>query len=168
MEEIKDYCVIDIETTGLSKYRDKIIEIGCIKVKNHMIVDEMNVLINPHCKIPPFITHLNGITNKMVKDGIEIDEALLQLYDFVGNDVFVGHNIAFDIGFITQKSKECLGLVFNNQTIDTMRIARQKVICDNYKLATLCNYYHIVNESAHRALSDVLATYELYKKLINK
>lgn len=81
---INDYCVVDIETTGLSKYRDEIIEIGCVKVRNHLIVDEFNILIKPTRPISSYITSINGITNDMVKDGCSIEEAMIQFYDFVG------------------------------------------------------------------------------------
>lgn len=169
MKKIKNYCVLDIETTGLSKFRDAILEIGCIKIRNHEVVDKMCVLIHPHQTISSYITSINHITNEMVeREGIELEEALIQLYDFIEEDILIGHNLSFDMGFICQKSDECLGLSFDNQCIDTLSLARRKLCLPNYKLETLCNYYHIENKKAHRALSDVIATYELFEKLINE
>ena len=165
---INDYCVVDIETTGLSKYRDEIIEIGCVKVRNHLIVDEFNILIKPTRPISSYITSINGITNDMVKDGCSIEEAMIQFYDFVGEDIIVGHNVSFDMGFISHHAQKRLGLVFENIVMDTMKLARRNVKAINYKLSTLCDYYGIKNKQAHRALSDVYATYELFEKLIKK
>ena len=168
MKKVKDYCVIDIETTGLSRFRDDIIEIGCIKIRNHKAIAEYNVLINPHKPIPPFITSINHITDQMVKkEGIELEEALIGLYDFIEEDDLVGHNISFDMGFIRQKSLEGLGLSFDNSEYDTLRLSRRKLKCENYKLETLCKYYNVINKTAHRALSDVYATYEIFERLMN-
>lgn len=168
MKEVKNYCVLDIETTGLSKYKDEIIEIACVRVINHQIIDEMSVLVCPNNPIPPLITKITGITNEMVKRGISIEEALIQLYDFVGDEIIVGHNIGFDMGFIRYHSEKNLGLCFDNIELDTMKIARKEIVCVNYKLATLCSYFNIVNRQAHRALADVYATYELLENLQKK
>ena len=65
---IDDYCVIDIETTGLSWQKDKIIEIGILKVRNKEIIERYCQLINPQQNISPFITQLTGIDNQMVED----------------------------------------------------------------------------------------------------
>lgn len=169
MIQIKDYCVLDIETTGLSRFRDDILEIGCIKIRDHKIVDQINILINPHKPISPYITSINHITDEMVqKEGIELEEALICLYDFVEEDCLVGHNISFDMGFIKQKSLECLGLSFDHIQYDTMKLSRKRIKCQNYKLSTLCDYYNIQNKMAHRALSDVIATYQVFECLMKE
>ncbi len=164
-----NYCVLDIETTGLSKYKDTIIEIGCIKVRNHCVIDEFQVLVDPHRFITPFISYLTGISNEMVQhEGIEISDALIALYDFLGDDIILGHNVSFDMGFIQFQSNLELGLVFDNQLMDTMKLARKLIHCENYKLVTLCQFFDVQNNQAHRALGDVYATFEVYKKLIQK
>ena len=77
------YTVLDIETTGLSKYYHKITEIAALKVKDKEIVDEFHTLINPKVLIPPFITRLTGIDNKMVKDAPSISKIMPHFIDFL-------------------------------------------------------------------------------------
>lgn len=72
------------------------------------------------------------------------------------------------MGFISHHAQKRLGLVFENIVMDTMKLARRNVKAINYKLSTLCDYYGIKNKQAHRALSDVYATYKLFEKLIKK
>ncbi|WP_294562615.1 3'-5' exonuclease [uncultured Traorella sp.] len=169
MIKIKDYCVLDIETTGLSRFKDDILEIGCIKIRDHKIIDQMSVLINPHKPISPYITSINHITDEMVqKEGIELDEALIRLYDFIEDDCLVGHNLSFDMGFIRQKSSESLGLSFDHVQYDTLMLSRKRIRCENYKLSTVCRYYNIQNKTAHRALSDVIATYQVFECLMKE
>ena len=169
MIKIKDYCVLDIETTGLSCFKDDILEIGCIKIRDHKIIDQMSVLINPHKLISPYITSINHITNEMVqKEGIELEEALIRLYDFIEDDCLVGHNLSFDMGFIRQKSSESLGLSFDHVQYDTLMLSRKRIRCENYKLSTVCRYYNIQNKTAHRALSDVIATYQVFECLMKE
>ncbi len=169
MIKIKDYCVLDIETTGLSRFKDDILEIGCIKIRDHKIIDQMSVLINPHKPISPYITSINHITNEMVqKEGIELEEALIRLYDFIEDDCLVGHNLSFDMGFIRQKSSESLGLSFDHVQYDTLMLSRKRIRCENYKLSTVCRYYNIQNKTAHRALSDVIATYQVFECLMKE
>ena len=169
MIKIKDYCVLDIETTGLSRFKDDILEIGCIKIRDHKIIDQMSILINPHKPISPYITSINHITNEMVqKEGIELEKALIRLYDFIEDDCLVGHNLSFDMGFIRQKSSESLGLSFDHVQYDTLMLSRKRIRCENYKLSTVCRYYNIQNKTAHRALSDVIATYQVFECLMKE
>lgn len=67
-EYIADYIVFDLETTGISCYNDKVVEISAIKVNNHKVVSEFTTLVNPECAIPYNASRINGITDDMVKD----------------------------------------------------------------------------------------------------
>ena len=71
---LDEFIVIDVETTGLDLYNDKIIEISAVKFKNKKIIDKFTKLINPNKKIPPFIENLTGITNQDVSDSPEFNE----------------------------------------------------------------------------------------------
>ena len=88
-----EYCVLDIETTGLSFRTDKITEFGIIKVKNGEIIDEFECFVNPEMDIP-------NITNEMVKDAETIDKIMPKVMEFIGDSILVAHNADFDIGFI--------------------------------------------------------------------
>ena len=95
-----DYTVIDIETTGLSSKYNEIIELSAIKIRNNKIADKFSTLVKPNCMISPFITNLTGITNDMVKNAPNVKEAILKYIDFISDDIVIGHNVNFDIGFI--------------------------------------------------------------------
>lgn len=161
-----DYVLLDIETTGLSPKENDIIEIGAIRVRNNKIVDEYSSLIKIGYELPSFITKITGITDEMLEDGKDISIVLRELVDFIGDDIMIGHNVNFDINFIYDKCEKYINHKFNNDFIDTMRIAR-RVLPDiqNYKLGTLANYFNIDYHNAHRGLNDVMITYEVYNNL---
>lgn len=163
----EEYVVLDLETTGFSPVSDEIIEIAAIKVENGHVAGELQMLVNTDNPVPAHITSLTGISDEMVrKDGIPKVRAVRTALSFIGDCMVVGHNVSFDINFIYDNALRLLGVHFTNDFIDTCRIAR-RVINDtcNYKLGTLTEYFGITNDSAHRALSDVYATYKLFQKL---
>lgn len=165
-DEPKNYTVIDLEMTGLSAKTDRIIEIGAVRFREGNPVLEYTAFVNPHVPIPQKVTELTGITDEMViQNGIEGDEAINGLLDFIGNDMIVGHNVIFDYSFIKQwavNKKRPLEL----RACDTLKIARSLLPdTESKKLESLCRHYHIHRENAHRALDDSLETGLLFEKL---
>lgn len=163
---VDDYVLVDIETTGLSPITDEIIEIGAIKVKQNKIVDKYNELIKVNREISPFITNLTGITNEMLQTGKNPITVYKEFIDFIGENVIIGHNVNFDLGFLTDKCKKYINYNLTNDYVDTMYLAR-KLVKDtmNYKLGTLAEYFNVSYEGAHRGLKDVEITYEVYNFL---
>ena len=161
-----DYCVIDIETTGLDRIDDQIIEISALRVRNDEIIDTFTQLIKPTIPIPASATAINGITNKMVANAPALKEVLLGFVEFVGNDIVVGHNIdRFDLEFINIACDNELGKSFDNVSIDTLQLARSTFnLVSNYQLATLCRELGIT-QSEHRAEADCISTKYLYDKI---
>ena len=94
------YVVFDLETTGFSSAKDKIIEIGAVKVENGEITDKYSTFVNPKIPIPFRITQLTSITDEMVMESPEIETILPQFLKFVGDAVLVAHNASFDVSFI--------------------------------------------------------------------
>lgn len=166
LDSVDDYIVVDIETTGLDPKVNKIIEISALKIKNREIIDKFSYLINPKCEIDDFITSLTGISNDDVKDASTIEEVLPEFLNFVGNQILVGHNISFDINFIHDNCINNNLNVIINDFVDTFWIS-QKVLnnMSSYSLKSVCKRFEIVNDNAHRALSDCKATYSCYEKL---
>ena len=155
---INDYCVLDTETTGLSAYYDEIIEIGILRVRNNIIVDQYSQLIKPEYEIDSFITSLTGITNEMLVGMPSILDVKEDVLSFIGDDIILGHNTAFDIRFIN----EGLQCTLSNQYMDTMQFAR-KVYPElkHHRLSDLAEYLGLPNNK-HRSIPDCITTKELY------
>lgn len=103
VEFLDDYTMLDIETTGLSPYRDRVTELAGIKVRNGKVVDKYSQLVKhpKNNKVPQFITKLNGIDEKLIlTQGIPVKEAITDFRNFIGEDVIVGYNVNFDLNFI--------------------------------------------------------------------
>lgn len=169
---VDEYIVFDIETTDINSKECFVIEISAIHVVNDKIIDTFSELVNPQVSISKAITKLTGITNEMVQNAESINSILPKFLNFIGNRILVGHNITtYDINVLNTWCKRLNINYVSNDYIDTYYIARNNY-CDidveNYKLCSLCKYFGIQNLNAHRALSDVYATYELYKKLFNE
>ncbi len=164
-----EYVVFDIETTGLDTLEDRIIELGAIRVKDDKVVSEFNRLINPGITIPFEVTNINGISNEMVVDEDYPGVVLSEFSKFIfGVDFLIGHNaIRFDYPFLKSEFQRNFVKSPDYLVKDTVRIARVKLRRElrSFTLKNLTQYYGIINREAHRALSDVYATYELYKKL---
>jgi len=164
-EEI--YVVFDIETTGLDPYKDRIIEIGAIKLKGKEIIDEFSVFVNPEMDIPEEITRLTNITNDMVKDAEKVEEILPKFLEFCKNTTVVAHNAKFDVGFINQKAKN-QGLEYSPSVIDTLHWAR--ILLPEQKrfgLKYIANYFNVSLDNHHRAVDDAKATAEIFQKFLN-
>jgi DNA polymerase-3 subunit alpha (Gram-positive type) len=164
MERVQDYVCIDLETTGLHPKRDRIMEIGAVRVRQGRVEATFSQLVNPRQEIDEKVHLLTGISNEDVADMPAIDEVLPRLSAFLGQDVLVGHNILFDYSFLKRAFINA-GEEFERQGVDTLRIARKYVKgCASKRLESLCEYYHI-DYHPHRALEDALATSALYGKL---
>lgn len=160
---ISNCVVVDIETTGLSKFYHQIIEIGAVKLKEGKVSEEFHSLVNPGVKIPSFITRLTGINNEMVKDAPALDTVLHEFIGFLGDDIMVAHCATFDYGFLDFSCRKHLGKGLENKRLCTRRLANRLALpVPNKKLGTLCSHFGIRNEDEHRALGDVKATAQLF------
>ena len=117
------YCVLDLETTGISFRTEKITEIGIMKVKNGEVIDEFSTFVNPEKPIPQKVIDVTHITDDMVKDAPTIDEILPKALEFIGDSVIVAHNADFDVGFLKHNCFQ-LGLKLENTYVDTLRLAK--------------------------------------------
>lgn len=148
------FICFDIETTGLSANRDKITEIGAVKVVNGEITDTFSTFANPGMPIPAKITELTGITDAMVKDAPSQSEAVTAFLEFAGDSVLVAHNAPFDTSFI-RKACENMNREYNYTSIDTVAISRA-ILTDikNCKLDTVAKYLRLGDFNHHRATDD--------------
>ncbi len=159
-----DYVVFDIETTGLNKDFDKIIEIGALKYRNNVLVSEFNYLVNPKIKIPEIITTITGIKDEDLINEDTIDNILPKFIDFIEDLPLIAHNSEFDLGFINTNLK-LLGMdKLNNKNIDTLLLAKKYLPqMYNYKLETLKKYFKI-KQISHRAIGDCYTANYVYQE----
>lgn len=165
MKRIKDYTVVDLEMTGLAVKLDRIIEIGAVRVRGGEVEDTYAMLVDPGIPIPQRVTELTGITDEMAAKGEDMDKAVQGLIDFIGDDVLVGQNIGFDYSFIKQWAVNHK-LSLSMSAYDTLKLARRYLPADMpKKLESLCRYFDIKRENAHRALDDAAETMQVFEKL---
>ena len=162
---IDEYVVLDLEMTGLSAKTDHIIEIGAVKIKNNEIIETMDCLVNPRCMIPSRVSELTGITDEMVQNGRDKDEAVAALLAFIDGHILVGQNINFDYSFLKQwavNHKKPLEV----SACDTLKLARVLLPAEqSKKLESLCSYFGIERKREHRALDDAIETWQIFEKL---
>ena len=167
------FVVIDLETTGFSPTQDEVIEYGAIKVgENWEIEDVFSALAWPMAKeIPEHICKLTGITYEMLKEeNADLTYFTMDAFlQFIGDLPVIGHNVAFDIGFLDAaislrfpEDRRTLG----NQRVDTLYMARRILPgLYSYKLESLAKYMGVKDAGFHRALADAEKTFFIYKKL---
>lgn len=158
------YVSIDLETTGLNPKRDKIIEIGAVKVVEGSITDTFETFVNPGRRLEERIVELTGIKDEDLEGAPYIEEVFPQLLEFLQDFPLLGHSILFDYSFL-KKAAVDLKLSFEKQAVDTLKIARKYLAdLEHRSLDFLCDYYQIPHH-AHRALADAFATHILFGKL---
>ena len=155
------YVVVDVETTGGRAARNRVTEIGAVKVQNGRVIDKWQSLLNPQQSIPGSITRLTGITNAMVAGAPVFAEIADDFQDFMGEAIFVAHNVRFDYGFISEEFRR-LDRRFRHPQLCTC--ASMRTLYPGYKsysLGNLCRSFNIALDSHHRALCDAEAAAEL-------
>ena len=160
------YVVFDIETTGFSSVKDRIIEIGAVKVKDGKIIDRYSTFVNPEIPIPFEITKLTSISDSMVMGSPTIRKILPEFLEFVDGAVLVAHNAGFDVGFIKENCR-VQNIKQKIVSVDTVGLARALLpTLSRYKLNVVAKALGISLENHHRAVDDAAATAEIFVKFI--
>jgi len=159
----QEYVVVDIETNGSKPGRSQVIEIGALKVKNGEIVDRLETFVS--CAyLPDMIIDLTGIQPKDLVGAPSRKKALTMLKEFLGDAVFVAHNVEFDYTFLSASFKRFgLGSI-GNMRICTIELAKRTIEAPKYGLVGLCDILNIDMKSHHRAYSDALCSWEIMKE----
>ena len=170
--KLKDatYVVFDVETTGLSAERDRLIEIAAVKVKNGAEIDSFESYINPQRPISELITNITSITNDDVRDAPLEKEVMTNFYNWLDkDDILVAHNAKFDLGFL-DTCFERLGLENkNNASIDTLFVSRaENKEAKRHGLSNLAKLYKVRLVQHHRAIYDTKATAEIFVKMLDQ
>ncbi len=162
MEDV--WVSLDLETTGLSSDNDDIIEIGAVKFQGKKTLDTFQTFVNPNRRLDDFIRRYTGITQEDVDQAPSFSEVAGELASFIGSAPVIGHNIAFDLGFLDKK-----GLRLPNPRCDTWDMAYVLLPgLPEYSLGKLAASLNTPHPRPHRALEDALVTMEVFTVLAEK
>lgn len=162
----KNSAIFDFETCGLHAITDPILEVAALRIRDGNVVGVYHELANPGRLVPPEITRITGITSEMVASCTPIDDVIANLMLFVGTDsLLIGHNVAFDLGFLEVNLQRLFAKTVPNHFLDTRAMCIKRFPYKSHRLASVCEYLDIKLDGAHRALNDVMATWEVCKML---
>ncbi len=153
------FVVVDVETTGMSAIDDRITEIAMMKVREGTLVDEFSTLVNPLLTIPAYITSMTGIDNVMVQNAPPARDVVPFIAEFLGDSVFVAHNVAFDWGFVSHTARRERGIELNNQRLCTVKLSSRILPhLPSKSLGPVAKHLDITIPERHRASGDAYAT----------
>lgn len=165
-----DYCLVDIETTGLGLYDSDIIEIGAVKYSGRKPAGQFQTLIQPPRRngvfVDEFIAGLTGITNEMLSDAPKTYRAVKDFAEFLGDSVIVGYNVSFDVNFLYDSFMKYLKRQLTNNFIDVLRISRR--LCADLPsrdIDSVLEHFGLKVGNRHRAIGDCIATQLIYERL---
>ena len=162
------FVCFDLETTGFSASKDRITEIGAVKIEKGVITDTFSTFVNPERPIPAKITELTGITDAMVSDAPSDTDAVADFLEFVGDAVVVAHNAPFDTSFIRQVCSK-MNREYTLTSIDTVAICRS-ILKDikNCKLDTVAKFLRLPDFNHHRACDDANILAHIFLQLMDR
>ena len=166
---LDNYTLIDVETTGLSPYRNRITEMGALKVRHGEVIATFSELVKfpDSNKVPAFLTKLNGIDEEAIETkGIPVDQAIKEYRQFIGSDMIVGYNVNFDLDFVYDLTEKYHLPVLSNDYVDVLRLARSFYNQETHnRLIDCMQRMGIAESQEHRGLDDCLDTKKVYDNL---
>ena len=164
--------LLDTETTGLSSVTDKVIEIACIEIEDHIPTgNKFHVFLNPETEISQGAYDTHGISKEFLSDKPKFDEIAKDFINFIENKKLVIHNAEFDLAFLNKELKEVnLEKISSDIVVDTLNIAREKFPGAQNSLDALCKRFKIDNSrrQKHSALLDCELLAKVYVELLEK
>ena len=164
------FAVLDLETTGLDRQRDRITEVGAVKVRGGEVLGEFHALVQPGIAVPAAISAFNGLTDAMLADQPPIEAVVPALVEFLHGCAFVGHNAHFDLGFLQAALARLAYPPLRVAVVDTARLARRLLRdeCRDVRLVTLAHHLRSPVVPNHRALVDARATVDVLHGLLER
>ncbi len=162
--------VFDTETTGLSPTKERVIEIGAVKILNGAVVATTNWLINPGREIPKRATDVHGITTEMVKDKPTFAEVYPQFLEFIGDSLLMAHNARFDVDFMRAEILRAELPLPSNATVDTLKLFRTWYPeSKSHRIGALVEYIGLnTDEDLHRGDVDAEVTGLIFLDGLNR
>ncbi len=160
------FCIVDIESNGSRPNKHQIIEIGAVKVKNRCIIDSYESLVR--CEhISSHISNITGITVDDTLNAPTLDQVMQEFRTFLGDAVFVAHDVKFDYGFISEMMQRVGLEPLMNRSLCTIDLAERTISAYRYGLAYLNRQLNLYGDATHhRALSDAMTATKLFKKTL--
>jgi DNA polymerase III epsilon subunit family exonuclease len=166
--EDAELVVFDLETTGLSAARDRMCEIGAVRVKALQIDETFETLVRPGVALPPTIVRLTGLRDAELRAAPHPELAVRRFLAFSGDAPLVAHNARFDIGFLDRAVADLTGKRVAAPVVDTVWLARRLLHrrSERFSLSQLAHFFGTSSDPCHRALPDALATAEILVALL--
>jgi len=162
--------IVDTETTGLNPSNgDRVVEIGCIELVNHISTGETyHQYINPERLMPEDAFKIHGLSNDFLSTFPTISEIIDEFLNFIGDSPLIIHNAEFDIKFLNAELELLKRPPLNNKAVDTVKLARNKFPGASVSLDALCKRFNVDNSSRslHGALLDADLLASVYLELI--
>lgn len=169
--EEAQYCIFDLETTGLSSRFDHIIEFGGVLVKNREVIQTLQLFIKPPVELSAFTTNLTSITEADLRFAKSFEESCDEILDFIGDSVLVAHNASFDVNFLNDALVRANRKPLDNPVIDTLDLS-YSMHADRkaHRLGNIARIYNIKydEEVAHRADYDAKVLCDVYLNMLNE
>lgn len=170
MSDARSVIVFDFETTGLSPNQgDRAIEIGAVRIKNGVVVDRFQALMNPGKRVNSFISNFTGISNEMLATAEPCAQVMGRFCDFIGDADLVAHNASFDKKFLDAELQR-ISRGYTGKICCSMLLARRILPeAPNHKLGTLVNYLAVEQTEGqfHRALYDAEMTAKVWLAIVD-
>lgn len=164
--------ILDTETTGLSADKDRIVEIACIELSNHIPTKNIfHTFINPETKVSADAFSVHGYSDEFLSNKPKFKEIVKNFLDFIKDKKLVIHNADFDLGFLNNELRRLnVKPILKSDVVDTLQIARSKFPGVGNSLDALCKRYKINVEARekHSALIDCHLLSKVYIELIDK
>jgi len=166
--EDAEFVVFDLETTGLSASRDRMCEIGAVRVQALEIAETFETLVQPGVALPPTIARLTGIQDDELRRAPRPELAVRRFLGFAGDAPLAAHNARFDVGFLDRAVERLTGRRVAAPVVDTVWLARRLLQrrSERFSLSQLAHFFGTSCEPCHRALPDALATAEILVALL--
>jgi len=166
--EEAEFVVFDLETTGLSAERNRICEVGAVRVHALELEDSFQSLVNPGLPLPEQIGRLTGLRDQELRRAPSASTIVRRFLAFAGEATLVAHNARFDQRFLERQLDRMQGRRLAEPPLDTAALARRllegRLRCCS--LASLAHFFGVSTTPCHRALPDAQATAEVLIQLI--
>lgn len=158
---------VDVETTGLRpQWGDRVCEVAILRVQGGEVIDALQQLVNPQRAMDPRAYAVHQISDEMLRDAPCFSQVAGDVADLLYGGVVIGHNVPFDLSFLSAEFARTQRDLPVSVALDTLRLARRRYQLARYALGALAQALNVsVNGQGHRAMVDVLTTRAVFERI---